>query len=64
MIDMVGRQAFEKHVNKVHNSAQFKDVAKQAQPFLNALKDFAFGRELSLENMVMCPRPGLRDCPR
>ncbi|KAI0800417.1 phosphoglycerate mutase-like protein [Fomes fomentarius] len=42
--------AFEKHVQKVHSSAKFKDVAKQAQPFFHALKDFAFGRELSLEN--------------
>lgn len=45
-------QAFEKHVAKVHSSEKFKEVAKQAQPFFNALKDFAFGHELTLENMV------------
>ena len=45
-------QAFEKHVSKVHNSAEFKEVAKKSQPFFNSLKDFAFGRELSMENMV------------
>ncbi|RPD58087.1 phosphoglycerate mutase-like protein [Lentinus tigrinus ALCF2SS1-7] len=43
--------AFEKHVSKVHASSEFKAVAKKAQPFFNSLKDFAFGRELSLENM-------------
>ncbi|TFK80470.1 phosphoglycerate mutase-like protein [Polyporus arcularius HHB13444] len=43
--------AFEKHVAKVHSSEKFKEVAKQAQPFFNALKDFAFGHELTLENM-------------
>ncbi|KAI0753568.1 phosphoglycerate mutase-like protein [Daedaleopsis nitida] len=42
--------AFEKHAQKVHNSDEFKEVAKKAQPFFHALKDFAFGKELSLEN--------------
>ena len=45
-----GLQAFQKHVAKVHASATFKEAARQAQPFFNALKDFAFGRDLSLEN--------------
>ncbi|PIL29522.1 hypothetical protein GSI_08330 [Ganoderma sinense ZZ0214-1] len=42
--------AFQRHVSKVHASAAFKEAARQAQPFFNALKDFAFGRDLSLEN--------------
>ena len=45
-------QAFQRHAQKVHSSSEFQAVAKQAQPFFHALKDFAFGRELSLENAV------------
>ncbi|KAI1783500.1 phosphoglycerate mutase-like protein [Ganoderma leucocontextum] len=42
--------AFQKHVAKVHASADFKETARQAQPFFHALRDFAFGQDLSLEN--------------
>ncbi|TBU38917.1 phosphoglycerate mutase-like protein [Dichomitus squalens] len=42
--------AFQKHVQKMHASSEFKEASKAAQPFFHALKDFAFGRELSLEN--------------
>ena len=45
-----GLQAFQKHVSKIHASAAFKETARQAQPFFHALRDFAFGRDLSLEN--------------
>lgn len=34
----------------MHASAAFKETAKKAQPFFNALKDFAFSQDLSLEN--------------
>ncbi|KAH9925895.1 phosphoglycerate mutase-like protein [Epithele typhae] len=46
-----GCPAFEKHVQKVMGSSEFKDVAKKAQPFFNSLRDFVLGQELSLENM-------------
>ena len=36
----------------MHNSDEFKEVAKKAQPFFHALKDFAFGKDLTLENAV------------
>lgn len=44
-------------MQNVHSSSKFKEVAKQAQPFFNALKDFAFGRELSLENAYNVRNP-------
>ncbi|KAH9856829.1 phosphoglycerate mutase-like protein [Lenzites betulinus] len=43
--------AFEKHVEAVQNTAEFKEATKNAQPFFNALRDFAFGREISMENI-------------
>lgn len=46
-------QAFEKHVANIQASAEFKEVARSAQPFFNDLKDYVFGRPLTLENMVM-----------
>ncbi|KAI0667032.1 phosphoglycerate mutase-like protein [Trametes maxima] len=43
--------AFEKHVRDVQNSAEFKEATKKAQPFFGSLRDFVFGREISMENM-------------
>ena len=47
-----GLQAFEKHIAKVHQSKEFEKKAKAAQPFLNSLKDYVFGRPTTLENIV------------
>jgi len=46
-----GCPAFEKHIAKVHQSDEFKKKAKEAQPFLNSLKDYVFGRPATLENI-------------
>ncbi|KAH9888504.1 phosphoglycerate mutase-like protein [Cubamyces lactineus] len=43
--------AFQKHVQDVQNSAEFKEMSKNAQPFFGALRDFVFGREASMENV-------------
>ncbi|KAI0764297.1 phosphoglycerate mutase-like protein [Trametes elegans] len=43
--------AFERRVQQIHNSAEFKEVARNAQPFFNSLRDFVFGREISMENV-------------
>ena len=34
------------------NSAEFKEVSKKAQPFMNAIRDFALGEDVTMENMV------------
>ena len=46
----LGLQAFQRHVQKVYATSEFKEASKAAQPFFHALRDFAFGRELTLEN--------------
>ena len=45
-------QAFEKHIEKVYNSDEFKKKANEAQHFFSKLKDFTFGRPTTLENIV------------
>lgn len=42
--------AFQEHVSKVYASSDFKAVAKAAQPFFGAVRDFVFGRPTTLEN--------------
>jgi lysosomal acid phosphatase len=42
--------AFEKHTKNFYNSQEFKDKAKEAQPFFKAVKDYVFGRPTTLEN--------------
>jgi len=41
---------FEKHISKVMSSDEFKKKAKEAEPFFKGVKDFVFGRPLTLEN--------------
>ena len=48
-------QAFEKHIEKVHNSDEFKKKAGDAEHFFSKLKDFTFGRPTTLENIVSFP---------
>ncbi|KAI0077235.1 phosphoglycerate mutase-like protein [Panus rudis PR-1116 ss-1] len=43
--------AFQKHVEEVLASDKIKEVAKNAQPFFGALKDFVFGRPTTMENI-------------
>ena len=43
--------AFEKHVKAIVNSDEFKEKEKKAKPFFDAVKDYVFGRELSLKNI-------------
>ena len=45
-------QAFEKHIERVYNSEEFKKKANEAQQFFTELKDFTFGRPTTLENIV------------
>ncbi|KZT04001.1 phosphoglycerate mutase-like protein [Laetiporus sulphureus 93-53] len=42
--------AFDKHVEKVQKSQTFKKLAEGAQRFLNDVRDFVFGTEVSVEN--------------
>ncbi|KAF9783875.1 histidine phosphatase superfamily [Thelephora terrestris] len=43
--------AFEKHIQKVYESDEFKKKAQEAGRFLSKLKDFTFGRPTTLENI-------------
>lgn len=43
---------FTEHVKKVGASDEFKDVEKKAKPFFDLAKDYVFGRQLSLSNIV------------
>jgi hypothetical protein len=45
-------QAFEAHVERVHESDEFKAKAREAQPFFHGVRDFIFGRPATLENIV------------
>ncbi|RDB20580.1 Testicular acid phosphatase [Hypsizygus marmoreus] len=42
--------AFEKHTKDFYASKEFKDKAKDAEPFFKAVKDYVFGRPTTLEN--------------
>jgi lysosomal acid phosphatase len=44
-------QAFQEHVVNVMRSDAFKARAKAAQPFLQKIKDFVYGPEVSFDNM-------------
>jgi hypothetical protein len=44
--------AFQKHVAKVYGSDDFKDMAKDAAPFIRGVKDFVFKTPVTMENMV------------
>ncbi|KAG9312255.1 histidine phosphatase superfamily [Chiua virens] len=46
----VGCPAFEQHIADVYASSEFKAVAKGAQPFFGAVRDYVFGRPTTLEN--------------
>jgi len=41
----------QKHVRDFHESKEFKEVSRDAQPFFSAVRDFIFGRTASLENI-------------
>ncbi|OCH91071.1 phosphoglycerate mutase-like protein [Obba rivulosa] len=41
---------FQKHIKSVLSSEAFKDMAKKAQPFLNDVRDYVWGRPVTLEN--------------
>jgi len=41
---------FEKHIRNFYASQEFKQKEKDAQPFFTAVKDYVFGRPLTLEN--------------
>ncbi|KAF9021624.1 phosphoglycerate mutase-like protein, partial [Hymenopellis radicata] len=43
--------AFQKHVKDFKNSEEFKGMHQKAQPFFDAVKDYVFGRELSMNNI-------------
>ncbi|KAF8805235.1 phosphoglycerate mutase-like protein [Phlegmacium glaucopus] len=43
--------AFEKHTKGFYGSADFKQKAREAQPFLTSVKDYVFGRPTTLENI-------------
>jgi hypothetical protein len=43
--------AFERHIQSVYNSDEFKKKANEASHFLTKLKDFTFGRPTTLENI-------------
>lgn len=47
----IGCAAFEKHTTAVYNSEVFKQKAKEAQHFFDAIHDYTFGLPTSLENM-------------
>ncbi len=44
--------AFQKHVKAFKDSEDFKGMHKKAQPFFDSVKDYVFGRELSMNNIV------------
>lgn len=39
-------------MKKLSESAKFKEVAKNAEPFFKGVKDYVFGRPTTLENAV------------
>lgn len=43
---------FEKHTKAVYESPEFKEKAKEAEPFLQAVKPYLYGIPNTLENMV------------
>jgi hypothetical protein len=45
-------QAFQRHIEAFHHSEEFKEKAKDANPFFKAIKDYVFGRPTTLENIV------------
>ena len=49
---MISFQNFETHVRDFYDSPQFKQKAKEAEPFLAELKPFLFGIPNTLENIV------------
>jgi lysosomal acid phosphatase len=42
---------FQKHIADFYNSAEFKQVARDAQPFFSGVRDYIFGRTANLENI-------------
>ncbi|KAG6811736.1 hypothetical protein H0H92_006088 [Tricholoma furcatifolium] len=44
--------AFAKHIKDFYSSKEFKDKAKDAEPFFHAVQDYVFGRPLTLENAI------------
>jgi hypothetical protein len=52
-------QAFEKHTKDFYASKEFKEKAKDAEPFFRGVKDYVFGRPTTLENIV---RPSTTSC--
>ena len=47
-----GIQAFQKHIEKFYASEEFQKKAKDAEPFFNGVRDFVFGKALTLQNIV------------
>ncbi|KAF8435329.1 histidine phosphatase superfamily [Boletus edulis BED1] len=45
-------KAFKKHVAEVYTSEEFKQTAKNAEHFFEAVRDYMFGRPASLVDMV------------
>ncbi|EMD32887.1 hypothetical protein CERSUDRAFT_57604 [Gelatoporia subvermispora B] len=43
---------FQKHIKQAVSSEAFKAMEKKAQPFLNDIRDYLWGREATLENAV------------
>ncbi|KAH8110497.1 phosphoglycerate mutase-like protein [Phellopilus nigrolimitatus] len=43
---------FEKHIQKFYDSPGFKEKAREAAPFLNAVKPYLFGIPNTLENII------------
>jgi len=56
------RQAFEEHIQQFYASNEFKMKAREAEPFFNGIRDFVFGRPLSLQNIVSSSSPIQRNC--
>jgi lysosomal acid phosphatase len=56
------RQAFEEHIQRFYASDEFKMKAREAEPFFNGIRDFVFGRPLSLQNIVSSSSPTQRNC--
>lgn len=46
-----GCPAFEKHISRVHASDEFVKKAREAQPFLQSVRDYIFGRPATLDNI-------------
>jgi hypothetical protein len=47
-----GVKAFEKHIQEFYASDEFRQKAKDVEPFFNAVRDFVFGKQLTLQNIV------------